>query len=218
MTKDMVEELRRGVTIGSFVLHAKQVFPGRSVEEVNLGISLRRGAHEADLLSIKVFFGRKPYLRSWVEFFNIQDEILPGTDGFHYFGSVIEDKLLRSFSDQIEPGGKIFVEYYNDAETAYGLKSGFPPHTTRLGFMLLEMGFTWFKDWYFPEGFMEGGQKLQGEKPLTGEMKMRHLERVLDEINDFIEKNARVPTATTSYERNAVERAMKSLGAIRGHH
>ena len=43
---------------------------------------------------------------------------------------------------------------------------GFPPALTRQGYRLLEYGFTWSKDWYFSEGGHEGGQKIQGEKPL----------------------------------------------------
>ncbi|MHA1209321.1 MAG: DUF1122 family protein [Candidatus Freyarchaeota archaeon] len=46
-----------------------------------------------------------------------------------------------------------------------------------LGYKLFQLGFTWFKDWYFAEGFWEGGVKLQGEK--TNEQnRNRQLEKI----------------------------------------
>jgi hypothetical protein len=48
------------------------------------------------------------------------------------------------------------------------------------------LGFTWFKDWYFPEGGNEGGQKLQGEKPLDKKSRERHLMRIHDEVMFFL--------------------------------
>jgi hypothetical protein len=53
---------------------------------------------------------------------------------------------------------------------------------------LFRRGFTWFKDWYFPEGFMEGDQKLQAEKPIDEHASQRHRARWVREINVFIER------------------------------
>lgn len=95
----------------------------------------------------------------------------------------------------------------------YGLQSGFPPATTRLGFKLFENGFTWFKDWYFPEGFMEGGQKLQGEKTSDMESKNRQLIQILKEIKSFLEKTHL--SREHHHERNALERAKKILATYK---
>lgn len=42
-----------------------------------------------------------------------------------------------------------------------------PEVITHLGFLLFNNGCTWFKEWFLPEGGFEGGQKLQGEKPVS---------------------------------------------------
>jgi hypothetical protein len=68
------------------------------------------------------------------------------------------------------------------------IELGVPPHLTRLGFILLENGFTWFKDWYYPEGFMGGNPKLQAEKPINDEVKQKHLENLCIETTLFIDK------------------------------
>lgn len=66
-------------------------------------------------------------------------------------------------------GGKLFVTYIRDNETREMLYKGFSPPDTPLGFSLLKAGFTWFKDWYYPEGGNEGSPKLQANKPLNKE-------------------------------------------------
>lgn len=57
---------------------------------------------------------------------------------------------------------------------------------SRLGFELFKNGFTWFKDWYFPEGYLEGGRKLQGEKPLNDKAKLAQLKRIQQEVREFL--------------------------------
>lgn len=65
---------------------------------------------------------------------------------------------------------------------------GVPPHATPLGYLLWKSGARWFKDWYFPEGWMEGGEKLQGNKPLNEEYyRKRTRERAL-ELTEFLTK------------------------------
>jgi hypothetical protein len=91
--------------------------------------------------------------------------------------------LLSSF---LRSGEKIFIGYDTDQETSYGLTYGFPVAATRLGFVLFQHGFTWFKDWYFPEGGLEGGQKLQGEKPLNLKSKHQHLHQIKKELSTFL--------------------------------
>jgi hypothetical protein len=88
--------------------------------------------------------------------------------------------------------------------------SGFPPPVTRLGFILFRLGFTWFKDWYFPEGLMEGGQKLQGEKPADNEAMIRHLKEIRQEVKIFLEG---IPAAKGTHPilRHAVERGERVL-------
>lgn len=62
-----------------------------------------------------------------------------------------------------------------------------PPPVSRLGYKLFKLGFTWFKDWYFAEGFWEGRQKLQGEKP-NDESRIRQFKQIYIEVEAFLEK------------------------------
>jgi hypothetical protein len=42
-------------------------------------------------------------------------------------------------------------------------------------------GCRWFKDWYFAEGWKEGGIKLQGEKPLNAEREKENTAKIIEE-------------------------------------
>jgi len=161
-----------------------------------------------------MFLGRKPHYLPWVELFNIHNRLDIGGDTQFYLDSTYEKEIISYFSNFLDPAGRIFIEYYKDAETMYGLQSGFPPAATRLGFILFENGFTWFKDWYFPEGFMEGGQKLQGEKTSDMESRGRQLKQILNEIKAFLEKTD-FSGEHDHYEMNMVERAKKILATYR---
>lgn len=65
---------------------------------------------------------------------------------------------------------------------------GLPTVTTRLGFELFKRDFTWFKDWYFPEGFREGSEKLQAEKPIDEEHRLFHLENIEKELEELMSR------------------------------
>jgi hypothetical protein len=183
-----VKDLLRGVSIDSVVLYAKDLLKRRFCEEVNLSVQLKKEEMEKQLMNMKAFYGREPEYKPWVELFDINNHITMANETIKFFDSVFEDTLISIFAQEITPGGKIFIEYYEDKETIEQLKAGFPIPVTRLGFKLLNHGFTWFKDWYFPEGFMEGGQKLQGEKPVNEESKNRQLKEIKKEIVSFLRK------------------------------
>ncbi len=199
---EVVESLKRGVHVGGLRIYAGRVFPGRFPEEINLEVYVEDGGR---LLNIKVFKGRGFY-RPWAEIFGIVPRVRVGRRELHYFGSEVEDAVLRLFP--IPPGGRLFVEYYEDEETWREMRHGVPPPATRLGYKLLKLGYTWFKDWYYPEGFMEGGIKLQAERPLGPEAERRHLREIREELERFLERGSIFP--------DALRRAEKILGEIGG--
>lgn len=89
----------------------------------------------------------------------------------------------------LPPGSKLFVTYLRDKETREILYKGFHPADTPLGFSMLKAGFTWFKDWYYPEGGNEGAPKIQANKPLNKEEEKRQLRKLLDEVKkDYVRK------------------------------
>lgn len=145
------------------------------------------------MFNMTVFEGQGHY-RPWVELYGIKKEFLDTN---------LEKEVIETISNALGQGESFFIEYYYDPETTEGLIKGFPPATTRLGFMLFEQGFTWFKDWYFSEGWSEGGQKLQGEKS-TGKNRERQLKEIKKQAEEFLEKKP----ASDLIEK-ALERAEK---------
>lgn len=151
-----------------------RVSRGRFREEHNL-VLIYLGSHH--LLTAKSFCGRPPY-RAWLELFDIDPLLFPRLEGAIY-------DWASAALGAAEP---LYVEYLWDLETVMLLDRGAPPVLTRVGFELLRRGFTWFKVWYYPEGFMEGGAKLQAEKPLNEAQRRRNLEEVCSEARTFAER------------------------------
>ncbi|MFN7065872.1 MAG: DUF1122 family protein [Aquificaceae bacterium] len=121
---------------------------GRFEEEENIILELKGGKR----LYLKAFYGRKPYWKEWVELFHMDPD---------FFGSPWEEELYRIISKYFR---RVFVEYYEDKQTLLELKAGKLPEKTRLGAMLKNLGYQYLRDWYYPEGWMEGGYKLQAER------------------------------------------------------
>ncbi len=193
---------------------------GRFREEANYELYL---GSEADvrLLVVKCFAGRPPHYAKWIEVFSVLPEIDVGKGRIPFAGSELETLLLDLLAKELEGGESLFVEYAYDLETSKLLKLGAPPVVTRLGFLLFQLGFTWFKDWYFPEGFMEGSPKLQCEKPLSEEARLKHLAKLKEEVAAFaIELERLSGDARLSAEAlRAVERAkviLQVTGTIAG--
>lgn len=178
----LVEELSRGLRVGWLVLDAR-VSPGRFPEESNVEIrACLRG--ECGLAGrAKAFTGRRPYYRAWIEFFDLDPALWP----------LVEPVVLDLAAESLGPGERIYVEYSWDPVTLGELERGVPPAASRIGYELVLRGFTWLKDWYYPEGFMEGSQKLQGEKPLDPGAWRRHLEALVAELDGFLERPGEAP-------------------------
>lgn len=100
----------------------------------------------------------------------------------------IGEALFQLLSELIPPGGHLSVSYLDHKVTARALLVGVPPAATPIGFLLWRSGFRWFKDWYFAEGWKEGGIKLQGEKPLNETRKRANTQKIVDEVTDFLTK------------------------------
>lgn len=121
--------------------------------------------------SLKVFCGRGPY-RAWVEVFDVNPSVFPS----------VEAAIYDAVAASLMGGESIFVEYGWDPESVVPAELGLPPHLTRIGEMLVERGFTWLKLWYFPEGHMEGGQKIQAQKPVNEAQRRRNAEEACREL------------------------------------
>ncbi|MFN3805216.1 MAG: DUF1122 family protein [Pyrobaculum sp.] len=124
---------------------------GRFVEEWNVELYLS-GAY---MCAVKLFLGRPPYYRPWAEVFNLAPLV----------ETPWEKRLYCMLYRLLEPGEVAYVEYVDDAETYAALRGGTPPAETRLGRLLEGCGFRVVRDLYFPEGWLEGGVKLQAARP-----------------------------------------------------
>ncbi len=185
MIEHLIDNLQRGITKNGHILSAQNIGQGRFREELNFELHYHNDNRDNYLLYAKIFQGRPPDYLPWVELFDIEASLNTESGSESYYGSTLEDLVLSVFSDHLGAGASLFVEYYADHETRKQLQLGLPVVLTRLGSKMWHLGFTWFKDWYFPEGYLEGNQKLQGEKPINGQAEKRHNEAMLHEIESF---------------------------------
>lgn len=192
---------------------------GRTERESYFNIYLNRGGD----LSLRpvvqgLFFrGRGDNIKAWMEF-----RYAPGAD-FPHGGSVdLDDEVLTPglisiLGELIPPGGSLMVIYGAEehpihSETEWGLKRGFPPPATPLGFYLWESGFRWFKDWYFPEGWLEGGMKLQATRPISESIRSERQEKIREELEVFVARSE--ARELTPLEKRAMFRAREVLASI----
>ncbi len=173
--EEFIKIFKEGVDTPYGVIKLARLKQGRFVEEFNLDLTL----DGESLLTMKVFLGRKPYYREWVEIFGIKPEL---KGKYPFFGSPVEEAILDSVASFFS---KVFIEYFEDKETAKELQKGVPPALSRMGCELLRRGYTYFRDWYIPEGLMEGGQKIHAERSDNEEIKRNHLYRIFKEFEEF---------------------------------
>lgn len=212
LLKNIENNLINGIQIKNYLVFSDNVSMGRFKEEINLNIFIKFKKFTGKLFHLKIYAGLKPYYRPWIELTNINKSIKLDKI-FNYFDSEIESIMLELLSSYINNGEKFYVEYTDDKETSFGLTYNFPPATTRLGNILFNLDFTWFKDWYFPEGGNEGNQKLQGEKPLNEESKKKHVKRIKFEINSFLKENKK-NYKHNNYYAKAIKRGKNVLMKI----
>lgn len=204
MVEEILSVLEEGVNVDDSILSCGERYEGRLNRQYYTDVFLESVDEKADLMHLSVYLGKPPHYKPWVELFGIESEIEFSDEKMSYYGSEVEEKLLDLIAENLPPGGKVYIEYKRDEETQFGLVRGFHVPVTRLGNELFNRGFTWFKDWYFPEGFNEGGEKLQGEKPIDEEHREDHLVRIDKEIEEFLDEYR---GSDEGYIKNAVERA-----------
>ncbi|MEM1635943.1 MAG: DUF1122 family protein, partial [Thermosphaera sp.] len=115
---------------------------GRFAEEENYEVFLTFKGVPRRLLIMKIFHGRPPYYRRWIEVFAINASLRWGDFEFRFVNSEYEDRLLECLSSILGPGEWLYIEYLYDEETMRELERGSPPEQTRLGSKLIRMGFT----------------------------------------------------------------------------
>lgn len=133
------------------------------------------------------YFAGEGYYRPWLEV-HYNETVRLNSDNLSLMEEGLDEKLFKHLSDLLPPASHIMVFYSNYPETEKSLSVGVPPSATYIGYLLFMAGCTWFKDWYFPEGFMEGGVKLQGNKSLNNSHRRKALGKLKSELLQFLNK------------------------------
>jgi len=189
MLERLIDQLKdTGHRNGEFTFHLGDTREGRLRGQVYADLYLKR-KEKKRLMRLSFYEGNEPYYKAWIELFSIRPVLRFDHLTFHYFGSEREKTLFDTIGSFLSEGGRIFVEYRSDEETKKELSKGVPEPCTRLGHEFFKRDFTWFKDWYFAEGFYEGSQKLQAEKAIDEEHRKKHLAKIEKDVARLLKKS-----------------------------
>ena len=172
--------------LGKYTIKITNIKPGLISDILNFELYLQNSNRELSkkpIIKCSFFKGRKNYY-PWVDFYYYpQTSFLNNPVNIN--NEKLNETLFQFISNLIPDGGHMMVVYLNHIETNLGLQKGVPPPITELGYLLWNVGCTWFKDWYFSEGFREGDVKLQGEKPLNKTIQKEHLLHTYNVVYKF---------------------------------
>jgi hypothetical protein len=206
--------------LDGYILDIRDFKKGRTERETYFNIYLRL----ADKSSIRpiiqglYFMGRGDYIKAWVEFRYMPQAEFAGGGSVDLEKEGLTGGLFSILGKVVPPGGSMMVIYGAEAhplmvDTESGLKRSYPPAVTPLGYHLWNNGFRWFKDWYFPEGWMEGGMKLQATRPLTDDIRKQREGKALLDLDKFV--SGRLGQTPTRLGEEALIRARDILASLR---
>ncbi len=193
---------------------------GRTERESYFNIFLTRGdiLSRGPVIQGLFFVGRGHYIKAWIEFrYNPKAEF-PDGDVLDLEEKGLSRELFTFLGGLIPAGGSMMVIYGAEphplcVDTEKGLKRNFPPAATPIGYYLWSIGLRWFKDWYFSEGWMEGGMKLQATRPLDEDATVKREAKAREELVIFIEGlRGRVLSAL---EEDALRRAGEIFSSLK---
>jgi len=188
-----LERLIGGRALDGYSLEPGDFKRGRTERETYFNVFLKRAGRLSLHPTVQglFFMGRGDYIKAWVEFRYVPVAEFPEGFSVDLEEAGLTPGLFSIMGELVPPGGSMMVIYGAEVyplhrETEQGLKIGFPPQATPLGYYLWTNGFRWFKDWYFPEGWMEGGMKLQATRPLDDAVRGDREDGARRELGDFI--------------------------------
>jgi hypothetical protein len=202
-----------GKRLDSYVLHVNNISRGRFVEETNFELYLKANDGEISgdpVVKGKYFSGRGEFYTPWLEIYYDIRVKFKSSKILDLSGRGLDEKLFRHLSDLLPPGSHIMVVYLNHKETRKGLERGVPAPATPIGHLLWKSGCTWFKDWYFAEGFWEGDIKLQGNKPVDEVDRRKNLLEIRGKLTEFLKKEKRKEKIFLDARKRA-EAALKDI-------
>lgn len=161
---------------------------------------------------VEALYNDGPYPgQNWVEIYDLDlPAALRGNDDF----AADLASYLQPVADAIPPGGHLMAEYEKEDwhTTQLGLLAGIPPIATPLGVLLFGLGCgDSFKDWYFPEGGMEGNRKLQGNKAYSVEQRAQMRAMRAADLKRFLGSPRRGAKAIEDRARRDARRVLEEL-------
>ena len=217
--EQQLERLIGGRSLDGYSLELSHFKQGRTERETYFNIFLKREGRLSlnPVIQGLFFMGRGEYIKAWIEFRYAPIVEFPEGFSVDLEEEGITSELFSIMGELVPPGGSMMViygaePYHLHMETEHGLKLGFPPQVTPLGYYLWNSGFRWFKDWYFPEGWMEGGTKLQATRPLDESIRRERQNKAREDLDEFIAKLD--DHKLTLLEEEALQRARSVLTTI----
>lgn len=191
--KDLFSTIE-GKRLNDYALHVNNMSRGRFIEETNFELYLKANDGEISenpVVRGKYFSGRGEFYKPWLEIYYDNLTRFKPSKRVDLSEEGLDENLFKHLSNLLPPGSHIMVVYLNHEETRRGLERGVPAPATSIGYLLWKSGCTWFKDWYFAEGFWEGDVKLQGNKPVNKENRRKDLLEICKELTEFLKREKR---------------------------
>lgn len=94
--------------------------------------------------------------------------------------------LFERLGGVLVPGAYVMLSCDGHPASLRALSVDVPPPCTALGYLLWRAGARWYKVWYFPEGWREGHEKVQGNLPAGEDHERERTRERLDDIEAFL--------------------------------
>lgn len=131
----------------------------------------------------------------------------PGPEGARLDEAEQVALFERLGREVLGPGSYVMLSCDGHPESLAQLTADVPPACTWLGWLLWRAGARWYKWWYFPEGWREGNEKIQGNVPTDEDHAAKRTRQRLDELKAFLE------TGLAERFPDSAERAQRLLDA-----
>ncbi|WP_309492585.1 DUF1122 family protein [Candidatus Hecatella orcuttiae] len=172
---------------------------------------LFRGIHSSGRASL--------WVKGWVDGEYFEQVAFPHGAKLHLTESGLDVRLFKLLGSLIPLGGSLMVAYEMfwgksqvHRETSLALKQGIPPLLTPLGYLLFQAD-CWIgiKDWYWPEGGMEGPPKLQGFKAPDEKTERKKTLDTIKMLENFLRRQPESISETESAARRLAEKILSRL-------
>lgn len=121
----------------------------------------------------------------------------------------LDRTLFEHLGRLIPPGGHIMLWYEGgqDERTYQLLLKGVPPVVTRPGSLLFWAGCRLVRDFSLPEGGLEGGKKLWGERPVNEQHRKNMQRETAGQIRSFLDRGFKLggPELESALEARALK-------------